>query len=52
MSMENLILLQEIDTKLQDLNDLLGDLPGKVEQLNDQEDTLKKSLIEKAMAEN
>ena len=46
MSMENLILLQEIDTKLQDLNDLLGDLPGKVEQLNDQEDALKKSLIE------
>jgi hypothetical protein len=30
MSMEKLINLQGIDTKLKDLNDLLGDLPSKV----------------------
>ena len=36
MSMEQLIKLQGIDTKLRDLNDLLGDLPSKVEGLNEQ----------------
>ena len=35
MSMEKLIELQGIDTKLRDLNDLLGDLPSKVEVLKD-----------------
>ncbi len=43
--MEKLIELQNIDTKLRDLNDLLGDLPSKVEELNLKEDELKKSLI-------
>ena len=36
MSMEKLIELQGIDTKLRDLNDLLGDLPSKVEELDQQ----------------
>ena len=44
MSMENLIELQGIDTKLKDLNDLLGDLPSKVEGLNQQEESIKHSL--------
>ena len=42
--MENLIELQGIDTKLNDLNDLLGDLPSKVQGLNDQEESIKASL--------
>ena len=42
--MENLIELQGIDTKLKDLNDLLGDLPSKVEGLNQQEESIKHSL--------
>ena len=45
--MEKLIELQNIDTKLRDLNDLLGDLPSKVEELNLQEDELKVSIITK-----
>ncbi len=45
--MEELIELQNIDIKLRDLNDLLGDLPSKVEELNLKEDQLKKSLITK-----
>lgn len=45
--MEKLIELQGIDTKLKDLNDLLGDLPTKVDQLNQQEETIKNSLGEK-----
>jgi len=44
--MEKLIQLQGIDTKLRDLNDLLGDLPSKVELLNQQEETKKNSLSE------
>ena len=44
--MEKLIQLQGIDTKLRDLNDLLGDLPSKVELLNQQEESKKNSLIE------
>jgi predicted nucleic acid-binding Zn-ribbon protein len=46
MSMEKLINLQGIDTKLKDLNDLLGDLPSKVNELNQQEDSIKNSIIE------
>jgi len=46
MSMEKLIELQGIDTKLRDLNDLLGDLPFKVNELNEQEAFIKNSLIE------
>ena len=42
--MENLIELQGIDTKLNDLNDLLGDLPSKVQGLNDQEESIKATL--------
>ena len=34
MSIDKLVGLQEIDTKLKDLSDLLGDLPAKVEELN------------------
>ena len=45
--MEQLIRLQNIDTKLKDLNDLLGDLPSKVEDLNNQEETTKNSIISK-----
>jgi len=44
--MEKLIELQGIDTKLRDLNDLLGDLPSKVDELNQQEESIKNSLIE------
>ena len=44
--MEKLIQLQGIDTKLRDLNDLLGDLPSKVELLNQQEESKKNSLSE------
>ena len=47
MSMEILIELQGIDTKLRDLNDLLGDLPFKVNELDQQEASIKNSLIEK-----
>ena len=46
MSMEKLIQLQGIDTKLRDLNDLLGDLPSKVDELNQQEESIKNSLVE------
>ena len=45
--MEKLIQLQGIDTKLRDLNDLLGDLPSNVELLNQQEESTKNSLDEK-----
>jgi predicted nucleic acid-binding Zn-ribbon protein len=45
--MENLIELQNIDTKLRDLNDLLGDLPSKVEELNTQEEDLQTSIVTK-----
>ena len=46
MSMEKLIELQGIDIKLRDLNDLLGDLPSKVDELNQQEESIKNSLVE------
>ena len=42
--MEKLIELQGIDTKHKDINDLLGDLPTKVEGLNQQEASMKTSL--------
>ena len=45
MSIDKLVGLQEIDTKLKDLSDLLGDLPAKVEELNHQEQSIKDSLI-------
>ena len=45
--MEKLIQLQNIDNKLRDLNDLLGDLPSKVDKLNIEESELKESLISK-----
>ena len=45
--MEQLINLQNIDTKLKDLNDLLGDLPSKVEDLNNQEESTKNSISSK-----
>ncbi len=45
--MEQLIRLQDIDTKLKDLNDLLGDLPSKVEDLNKQEQSIKSSIVDK-----
>ena len=51
MSMEKLIELQGIDTKLKDLNDLLGDLPTKVDELNQQEETIKNSLGENRSSE-
>ena len=45
--MEQLIKLQNIDTKLKDLNDLLGDLPSKVEDLNNQEESTKNLISSK-----
>jgi len=40
MSIINLVELQEIDSQLEDLNSLLGDLPKMVEELNEQESSL------------
>ena len=40
MSISHLIELQEIDTQLDDLNSLLGDLPKMVDDLNEQENSL------------
>ena len=40
MSIKNLVELQEIDSQLEDLNSLLGDLPKMVEELNEQESKL------------
>ena len=45
--MEDLIKLQDIDTKLKDIDDLLGDLPVKVEDLNLQEEEMKNNLLNK-----
>ena len=44
--MEQLIRLQDIDTKLKDLDDLLGDLPSKVEELDTREQSIKNELDE------
>ena len=40
MSISDLIELQEIDSQLDDLNSLLGDLPKMVDELNEQENSL------------
>ena len=40
MSISHLIELQEIDSQLDDLNSLLGDLPKMVDDLNEQENSL------------
>jgi len=42
--MEQLIALQVIDTKLKDLEDLLGDLPSKIEGLNQEESSIKNNI--------
>ena len=39
-----LVELQTIDAKLKDINDLLGDLPSRVKELDQQEDTIKTNL--------
>ena len=44
MSMQHLIELQEIDNQLQDLNILLGDLPKRVNEMNQEEDVLSTNL--------
>lgn len=44
MSIDKLVEMQEIDTKLRDLSDLLGDLPTRVEELNLQEKSIKETL--------
>lgn len=44
MSIDKLVEMQEIDTKLRDLTDLLGDLPTRVEELNLQEKSIKETL--------
>ena len=44
--MEQLVRLQDIDTKLKDLYDLLGDLPSKVEELDTKEQSIKNELDE------
>ena len=45
--MEQLVRLQDIDTKLKDLDDLLGDLPSKVDELDKKEQSIKNALDEK-----
>ena len=45
--MERLVRLQDIDSKLKDLNDLLGDLPSRVEELDKKEQSIKHELDEK-----
>ena len=44
MSIANLVELQEIDSQLEDLNNLLGDLPKMVEDLNEQENSLQTKI--------
>ena len=44
--MENLIALQDIDTKLKDINDLLGDLPSKIEGLDAQEESMRNIILD------
>ena len=46
MSITHLVELQDIDSQLDDLNGLLGDLPKMVEELNDQESRLISNLKE------
>ena len=48
MSVVNqIILLHDVDSKLFEINKLLGNLPTQVEELTNQEENLKNSLIEK-----
>ena len=44
MSITNLVELQEIDSQLEDLNSLLGDLPKMVEELNEEESSLQTKI--------
>ena len=46
MSITHLVELQDIDSQLEDLNGLLGDLPKMVEELNEQESRLISKLKE------
>jgi len=46
MSITHLVELQDIDSQLDDLNSLLGDLPNMVEELNEQEGRLISKLEE------
>ena len=46
MSIAHLIELQEIDSQLEDLNSLLGDLPKMVDELNVQENSLASKIEE------
>ena len=46
MSMQHLIELQKIDTQLQDLESLLGDLPRRVDEMNQEEKSLRNNLEE------
>ena len=42
-----IILLQDVDNKLFEINKLLGDLPSKVQELTEEEDSVKLSLASK-----
>ena len=44
---DQIILLYDVDSKLFEINKLLGGLPGQVEELTTQEENLKNSLVEK-----
>ena len=44
---DQIILLHDVDSKLFEINKLLGDLPSQVEELTTQEENLKNSLSEK-----
>ena len=46
MSIQDLIDLQNIDTELKDIEDLLGDLPSKVSSLKNEEKSLQTSIEE------
>ena len=44
---DQIILLHDVDSKLFEINKLLGNLPGQVEELTTQQENLKNSLAEK-----
>src|SRR5210317_768451 len=44
---DQIILLQDVDNKLFEINKLLGDLPTKVQELTEEEDSVKISLENK-----
>ena len=44
---DQIILLHDIDSKLVEINKLLGGLPTQVEELTQQQEALKNSLLEK-----